>query len=91
MGFFGKLFSSDKNKRSKAEMFDVFLTECNMKAKIMTIKEIRILKQMGLAEAKDLVESTPVLIASGLSMNDASEIKLRLENAGAKAEVKPSK
>ncbi len=91
MGFFGKLFSSNKNKRSKDETYNVYLTECDMKAKIKTIQEVRILKKMQLAEAKDLVESAPVLIASGLSMNDASDIKLRLENAGAKAEVKPSK
>ncbi len=91
MGFFGKLFSSNKNKRSKDETYNVYLTECDMKAKIKTIKEIMSLKKMQLAQAKNFVESAPVLVASGLSMKDASEIKLRLENAGAKAEVKPSK
>ncbi len=92
MSIFGKIFSSDKKNNGVDEhkTYNVYLIECD-KNKIKTIQEIRLLKHMELADTKALAESAPVVIASGLSKDDALNIKLRFDNAGAKAEVKPSK
>ncbi|MGN0683159.1 MAG: ribosomal protein L7/L12 [Oscillospiraceae bacterium] len=92
MSFLDKLFSKkEKEKLDTTATYDVFLMSCDITAKIKTIQEVRILKQMGLAEAKAFVESAPVAIASGLSMNDALDIKFRFEQAGAVMKVQPTK
>lgn len=98
MHFLDKLFSSKKEEKkteikeqSGAPTYDVHLMACDLSAKIKTIQEVRILKNMQLAQAKALVESAPVVIASGLSMNDALDIKFRFEKAGAEMKVQPSK
>ncbi|GHT88714.1 50S ribosomal protein L7/L12 [Alphaproteobacteria bacterium] len=68
--------------------FDVELTDCGAN-KIAVIKEIRVvLPELGLKEAKDLVESTPKVIKSGVSKDEAEKIKKQLEAAGAKVTVK---
>ncbi len=92
MSIFGRLFSSDKKNRGNKDhkTFDVYLMECD-KNKIKTIQEIRLLKHMELSDAKALAESAPVVIASGLSKDNALNVKLRFDNAGAKTEVRPSK
>ncbi len=56
--------------------------------KIQVIKEIRGLTQLGLKEAKDLVESAPKPIKEGVSKEEAEEVKKKLEGAGAKVEIK---
>ncbi len=56
--------------------------------KIQVIKEIRGLTQLGLKEAKDLVESAPKPVKEGISKEEAEEIKKKLEGAGAKVEIK---
>lgn len=91
MSFLDKFFSKkEKEKLDNTATYDVFLMSCDITAKIKTIQEVRILKQMGLAEAKALVESAPVKIASSLSMNDALDIKFRFEKAGAVMKVQPT-
>ena len=67
--------------------FTVFLTAFGDK-KINVIKEVRAFTGLGLKEAKDLVESAPNEIKSGVAKKDAEEVKKKLEVAGAKVELK---
>jgi len=57
--------------------------------KINVIKEIRgIRADLGLKEAKDLVEGAPAVVKENISKQEAADIKKKLEEAGAKVEVK---
>ena len=67
--------------------FDVELADAGGK-KINVIKAIREITQLGLADAKSLVESAPKVIKEGVSKEEAEEIKKKLEEAGAKVNVK---
>tara|TARA_B100000029_G_C16905300_1_gene715684 strand:+ start:60 stop:431 length:372 start_codon:yes stop_codon:yes gene_type:complete len=67
--------------------FTVFLTSAGDK-KINVIKEIRAFTNLGLKEAKDLVEAAPKEIKAGVSKKDAEDVKKKLEAAGAKVELK---
>jgi large subunit ribosomal protein L7/L12 len=67
--------------------FDVVLTEAGSN-KIAVIKEVRGLTGLGLKEAKELVESAPKAVKEQISKGEAEEIKKKLEEAGAKAELK---
>jgi large subunit ribosomal protein L7/L12 len=57
--------------------------------KINVIKEIRALTNLGLKEAKDLVDGAPSTIKEGIEKHEAEEIKKKIEAAGAKVEIKP--
>ena len=52
------------------------------------IKEVRGITGLGLKEAKDMVESAPKAIKEGVSKAEAEEIQKKLEEAGAKVELK---
>src|SRR3569833_4486536 len=67
--------------------FDVILTGDGGK-KINVIKEVRAITQLGLTEAKTLVESAPKAVKEGVSKDEAEKIKKQLEEAGATVEVK---
>tara|TARA_B100000945_G_scaffold208903_1_gene168092 strand:- start:805 stop:1191 length:387 start_codon:yes stop_codon:yes gene_type:complete len=67
--------------------FDVILTSIGEK-KINVIKEVRGITGLGLKEAKEAVESAPKAIKEGISKEEAEEIKKKLEEAGASAELK---
>ena len=67
--------------------FTIMLTSAGDK-KINVIKEIRTFTKLGLKEAKDLVESAPKELISGVKKKEAEEIKKKLEAAGAKVELK---
>lgn len=67
--------------------FDVILAEVGDK-KINVIKEVRAITGLGLKEAKDLVEGAPKPVKEGVPKDEAEEIKKKLEEAGAKAELK---
>ncbi len=67
--------------------FDVILLEAGDK-KINVIKEVRALTSLGLKEAKDLVEAGGKAVKEGVSKDEAEEIKKKLEEAGAKVELK---
>lgn len=57
--------------------------------KIAVIKEVRgVVPGLGLADAKKLVESAPATLKEGVSKDEAAEIKKKLEEAGAKIELK---
>ncbi len=67
--------------------FDVILTGDGGK-KINVIKEVRAITQLGLTEAKTLVESAPKAVKEGISKDEAEKIKAQLEAAGATVELK---
>ena len=67
--------------------FDVVLAAAGEK-KINVIKEVRAITGLGLKEAKDLVESAPKPIKEAVSKDEAEEMKKKLEEVGAKVEVK---
>ncbi|MBW3665724.1 MAG: 50S ribosomal protein L7/L12 [Actinobacteria bacterium] len=67
--------------------FDVVLTGAGDK-KIQVIKEVRGLTNLGLKEAKELVESAPKAVLEGVAKEAAEEAKGKLEEAGASVEIK---
>ena len=67
--------------------FDVILAEAGAE-KIKVIKVVREITGQGLKEAKDLVDGAPKPIKEGVSKDDADSIKAKLEEVGAKVEVK---
>ena len=68
--------------------FDVMLTAIGDK-KIQVIRVVReVVPGLGLKEAKDLVESAPAAIKEGVTKDEAEQIKVKLEETGATAEVK---
>ena len=67
--------------------FDVILTGDGGK-KINVIKEVRAITQLGLTEAKALVESAPKAVKEGVTKDEAAKLKAQLEAAGATVEVK---
>ncbi|MGB0679426.1 MAG: 50S ribosomal protein L7/L12 [Polyangiales bacterium] len=67
--------------------FTVELVEAGAK-KINVIKVVREVTQLGLADAKNLVESAPKAIKEAVSKEEAAELKKKLEEAGAKVAVK---
>ena len=71
---------------SKTE-FNVVLKSAGQ-AKINVIKAVRSITDLGLKEAKDLVEGAPKEIKGGVAKKDAEEFKKKLEAAGAKVELK---
>lgn len=67
--------------------FDVILTGDGGK-KIQVIKEVRAITNLGLTEAKALVESAPKAIKEGVNKAEAEEIKKKIEEAGGTVEIK---
>ena len=67
--------------------FDVILTGAGAN-KINVIKEVRAITNLGLKEAKDLVEAAPKAVKEGVSKEEAEKIKKTLEDAGATVEIK---
>ena len=68
--------------------FAVTLKEYPADKKVTVIKVIREITGLGLKEAKDLVEGVPSLVKEGVAKADVDAIKKKLEEAGAKVEVK---
>jgi len=68
-------------------IFDVVLASVGSN-KIQVIKEIRAITSLGLKEAKDLVESAPKPVKTGVKKEEADEIKKKLEGVGAGIELK---
>ena len=66
---------------------DIELTAAGDK-KIDVIKEVRAITELGLKEAKDLVESAPKTLKEGVKKEEAEKIKKKLEAVGAKVELK---
>ena len=68
--------------------FDVVLAGFNAAAKIKVIKAVREITGLGLAEAKGVVEGAPKTLKEAVSKDEAEEMKKKLEEAGAKVELK---
>jgi large subunit ribosomal protein L7/L12 len=68
-------------------VFTVMLTSAGAN-KIAVIKEVRTITNLGLKEAKDLVDAAPKAIKEGANKEEAGEIKKKLEAAGATVELK---
>ena len=68
--------------------FDVVLAGFDAAAKIKVIKAVREITGLGLAEAKAAVEGAPKTLKEAVSKDEAEELKKKLEEAGAKVEVK---
>jgi large subunit ribosomal protein L7/L12 len=68
--------------------FDVVMTGFDAAAKIKVIKIVREITGLGLAEAKAAVEATPKTLKEAVSKDEAEELKKKLEEAGAKVEIK---
>jgi large subunit ribosomal protein L7/L12 len=69
------------------DTFDVILADAGAN-KINVIKEVRAITNLGLKEAKDLVEGAPKPVKEGVNKDEAEQIKKKLEDAGAKVQVK---
>ena len=67
--------------------FDVILAAIGEK-KVNVIKEVRAITQLGLKEAKDLVEAAPKPVKEGVNKDEAAKIKKQLEDAGATVEIR---
>lgn len=67
--------------------FDVILTAAGVK-KVQVIKEVRAITALGLKESKDLVDSAPKPVKTGVNKEEAEKIKEQLESAGATVELK---
>jgi large subunit ribosomal protein L7/L12 len=67
--------------------FAVILTDAGAN-KIQVLKEVRTITGLGLKEAKDLVDSTPKTVKEGVKKEEAAEMKKKLEELGAKVELK---
>lgn len=68
--------------------FDVILTTVPADKKIQVIKVVRELTSLGLKEAKDLVEAVPKPVKTGVAKEESETMKKKLEEVGAKVEVK---
>jgi large subunit ribosomal protein L7/L12 len=77
----------DAGGEEEKDEFDVVLTDAGDK-KIQVIKEVRALTNLGLKEAKDLVDGAPSTILEKANKEDAEKAKAALEEAGGKIELK---
>lgn len=78
---------ADAGAAAEKTDFDVVLAEVGG-AKLNVIKVVREITGLGLKEAKELVESAPKAIKEGVGKDDAEAMKAKLEEAGAKVELK---
>ena len=74
-------------EEEEKDEFDVVLTAAGDK-KIQVIKEVRSLTNLGLKEAKDLVDGAPKPVLEKVSKEDAEKAKAKLEESGAQVEMK---
>jgi large subunit ribosomal protein L7/L12 len=76
-----------KAEEEEKTEFDVILTGIGDK-KIQVIKVVRSVTNLGLKEAKELVDNVPSKVREGVSKEDADNIKKQLEEAGAVVDIK---
>nr|YP_009394010.1 ribosomal protein L12 [Polysiphonia sertularioides]ARW62572.1 ribosomal protein L12 [Polysiphonia sertularioides] len=84
----GNVDNSSQDEVEEKTEFDVILEEVPAPKKITILKVVRALTSLGLKEAKELVESAPKAIKESTSKEDAEEIRLKLEEVGAKVSIK---
>lgn len=78
---------ADAGAAEEQDEFDVVLESAGDK-KIQVIKEVRAITNLGLTEAKTLVESAPKAIKEGVNKAEAEDIKKKIEEAGGTVEIK---
>jgi len=76
-----------ETKAEEQTEFSVTLVAVGEK-KIQVLKELRAVTQLGLKEAKDIIDKTPSVVKENVSQEEAAKIKSKLEEVGAKVEVK---
>lgn len=79
--------AGDAEAAEVKDSFDVVITEVGQ-SKISVIKVVRAVTDLGLKEAKELVDSAPKAIKEGVTQAEADELKTKLEEAGATIELK---
>ena len=79
---------SSLSESEDLQAFEVVLLEVPVDKKIAILKVVRVLTNLGLKEAKDLVESAPRVVIKVNGQEKASEFKRQLESAGAKVSVR---
>ena len=79
--------AGDGGEAEAKSEFDVILTAAGQQ-KINVFKAVRAITDLGLKEAKELVDSAPKAIKEGIPESEANEIKTQLEEAGADVELK---
>nr|YP_009315022.1 Ribosomal protein L12 [Scinaia undulata]SCW23477.1 Ribosomal protein L12 [Scinaia undulata] len=84
-GLAGATAGNDNEEKTE---FDVVLSEVPAPKKIAVLKVVRSLTGLGLKEAKDLVESAPKTLKEATSKEDADQMKIKLEDAGATVQIK---
>ena len=83
----GPAAGADAEAVEEKSSFSVEITEAGAQ-KIAVIKAVRELTQMGLKDAKDLVDKAPAVVKENVAKADAEEMKKKLEEAGAKVTLK---
>lgn len=83
----GGAAGGEAEEEEEQTSFDVILKDVGDK-KIQVIKAVRALTNLGLKEAKDLVEGVPKAVKEGVTKEEADEAKSQLEESGATVEVK---
>ena len=79
--------AGDAAAAEEKDSFDVELAEAGAE-KVKVIKVVREITGLGLKEAKDLVDGAPKVVKEGASKDEANEIKAKLEEVGAKVNLK---
>jgi len=79
--------SEEVEKVEEKTIFDLKLTGFDAKSKIKVIKEVRAITALGLKEAKELVEGAPTTVKKDIKMEEAEELKAKLEAIGAQIEI----
>jgi len=89
MGSMDQQDSAQEEEEVKVEKtaFDMKLVGFDAKAKIKVIKEVRAITGLGLKEAKELVENAPKVVMKEMKMEQAEELKAKLEAVGAQVEI----
>lgn len=86
-GVGGAVAGTAGEAKEEKTTFDVILSSVGAN-KIQVIKEIRTITNLGLKEAKDLVDSAPKAVKEGATKEEAEQIKKKLEEVGAKVDFK---
>mmetsp|Transcript_27999 Transcript_27999/g.58850 ORF Transcript_27999/g.58850 Transcript_27999/m.58850 type:complete len:262 (+) Transcript_27999:161-946(+) len=79
--------AAGEEAKEEQTAFDLKLAGFDAKSKIKVIKEIRGITNLGLKEAKELVEGAPTVIKKGIKKEEAEELKAKLEAVGATIEI----
>jgi large subunit ribosomal protein L7/L12 len=84
----GSAGAAAAEEKEEKTTFDVIVKEVPADKKLNVLKVVRELTNMQLKEAKEFVESVPKALKEGVTKEEAEQIKKKLEEAGAKVEIK---